>query len=598
MRLGSARLVGTACVLAACVASTVSTVVDAADPAKVLRIAFPDVTNLDPQQLTDLYSSRVANAIFEGLYQYDYLESPARIIPNAATALPEIGEGGKVWTIRVRAGIRFADHPAFKGLPRELVAADYVYSIKRWLDPNLKGGGEPTLTDLIVGARALVDAARRPGAKFDYDAPIAGLRAIDRRTLHIALTQVDYTLLERLARMQSFAVAREVVEASGVDIVSSPVGTGPYRLKEWKRGSRVVLEANPLYRGTTFPQDAPPGQRYLIDEMKGVRLPAIGRIELHVIEEEIPELLGFEKGTFDYVVLTGPTARRLLKDGNVRPEYASRGIRHIRYVVPALIYTYFNMDDPVVGGYAPERIALRRAIGMGFNTPDFIRVLYGGDALPATQLLPPGIQAHDDSLPSRSFHDPVAARALLDRFGYRDRDGDGFREMPDGKPLLLTQNSMPESFSRETDALWIASMKAIGVRLQVNTAPFGDLLQQSLAGQLQMFNLGYRSDSPSGYSIMSTQWGKAPPDTNRSRFRNADYDAAYEAFLRTPPGPERNALARRASDVVQAFAPITFQVYPVGNAFAHPWLKGYYPSNFGFSWKYLDIDVARRAKGS
>ena len=61
----------------------------------------------------------------------------------------------------------------FKGKPRELVAADYVYSIKRSLDPNLRGGGDPALTDLIVGARPVVDAARKPGGKFDYDAPIA-----------------------------------------------------------------------------------------------------------------------------------------------------------------------------------------------------------------------------------------------------------------------------------------------------------------------------------------------------------------------------------------------------------------------------------------
>lgn len=596
MRRPLARLIASAALLAACIVPAGPPAAHAADPQKVLRIAFPDVTNLDPQQLTDLYSARVANAVFEGLYQYDYLANPARIVPNTATALPEISEGGKVWTIRLQPGIRFADHPAFNGAARELVAADYVYSLKRWLDPNLKGGGEPTLANLVAGARALVDAARKPGGKLDYDAPIAGLRAIDRHTLRIELVDVDYTLLERLARVQSFAIAREVVEAAGAEIVSMPVGTGPYRLQEWKRGSRLVLEANPAYRAIAFPRDAPPAQRHLVEEMKGVRLPAIGRIELNIIEEEIPELLGFEKGEFDYVLLTGTAARRLLQNGKLKPEYASRGIRHIRFVVPALIYTYFNMEDPVVGGYAAERIALRRAIGMGFNTPDFIRVLYGGDALPATQLLPPGVQAHDASLPARSSYDPAAARALLDRFGYRDRDGDGFREQPDGKPLLLTQNSMPESFSRETDALWLASMKAIGIRMQVNTAPFGELLKQSLAGQLQIFNLGYRSDSPSGYSIMSTQWGKAPPDTNRSRFRNADYDAAYEAFLRTPPGAERNALAKRASDVIQAFAPITYQVYPIGNAFAQPWLKGYYPSTYGFSWKYLDLDVARRAK--
>lgn len=565
----------------------------AADPAKVLRIPFPDVTALDPQQIGDLYSVRVSNAIFEGLYQYTYLAEPARIVPNTAAALPEITDGGKTWTIRLQKGIRFTDDPAFRTLPRELVAADYVYSLKRWLDPNLKGGGEPALTDLIAGARAIVDAARQPGGRFDYDAPIAGLRALDAYTLQITLTQVDYTLLERLANWQSFAVAREVIEARGPDTSTGPVGTGPYQLKEWKRGSRVVLEANPHYRTLAFPEAADPALASIVAGMKGVRLPAVGRIELEIVEEEIPQVLGFEKGDFDYVQLGG-ASRRLLQDGKLRPDYAARGIHHVRFVVPALIYTYFNMDDPAVGGYAPERIALRRAIGMGFNTPDFIRVIYGGNALPAMQLLPPGIEAHDATRDGKSSFDAVAARALLDRFGYKDRDGDGYREAPGGTPLTLTQSSPPDSLSRETDALWLSSMKAIGLRMQINTAPFAELLKQSLAGQLQLFNLGYRSPGPSGFVILSTLWGKAPPDTNRSHFRNADYDAAYEAFLRTPPGPERNQQARRMSDIVQAYAPIFYQVYPIGNAFAQPWLKGYYPSIFGFSWKYLDIDVAKK----
>ena len=566
----------------------------AADAAKVLRIALPDITSLDPQQGTDLYSTRITTHIFEGLYQYDYLSTPAKIIPDTAAAMPEITDNGRTWSVRLQKGIRFADDAAFRGKPRELVADDYVYSLKRWLDPNLKGGGDPQLTDLLVGARPVIDAARKPGATFDYDAPIDGLRSIDRHTLQLKLTAPDYTLLERLASLPSFAVAREAVEAAGADVMTRPVGTGPYRLTEWKRGSRIVLEANPHYRMLTFPDSADPANRALVQRMKGVKLPAIGRIEVSIIEERLPELLAFERGELDYVALGGQTTDRVLADGKVRPEFAARGIQHVRYVVPALIYTYFNMEDPVVGGYTPERIALRRAIGMGFNTPGFIRVLYAGQAIPANQLLPPGVTGHDPALATKSSYDPAGARALLDRFGYKDRNGDGLREMPHGKPLVLTQNSLPDSWSREADTLWLKSMEAIGLKMQINTAPFADLLKQSLAGQLQMFNLGIRSLDSSGYQILQTLWGKSPPDTNRARFKLAEYDNAYEAFVRTAPGPERNALVRRMSELVQAYAPMTFQVYSVGNTVLQPWVKGYYPSAFGFSWKYLDIDNTQR----
>jgi len=380
----------------------------AADPAKVLRIAFPDITALDPQQVQDLYSVRVCQALFEGLYQYAYLREPAPIIPNTAAGMPEIADGGRRWTIRLRPGIHFTDDPAFKSRPRELVAADYVYSLKRWLDPTQKAGGDAVLTDLIVGARGVVDAARKPGARFDYDTPIEGLRAVDRYTLEIRLTDVDYTLLERLASWRALAVAREVIEARGLDTSAAPVGTGPYRLKEWKRGSRIVLEANPDYRTVTFPEDIDPAFAQFAVGMKGVKLPAVGRVELSIIEEELPELLAFEKGDFDYALLGGSASKRLLHDGKLKPEYRTRGIRHVRYAVPALLYTYFNLDDPVVGGNAQEKIALRRAIGLGFNTPEFVRVVQGGDGIPATQLLPPGVDGYDAAAAKRPPYDPAA----------------------------------------------------------------------------------------------------------------------------------------------------------------------------------------------
>jgi ABC-type transport system substrate-binding protein len=183
----------------------------AADMHKVLRIASNDITSLDPQQGTDLYSTRVATSIFEGLYEFEYLSSGSKVIPCTAEALPAIGDDGKTWTMRVKKGIYFTDDPAFKGKPRELVAADYAYAIERVMDPNLRSGGDPALSDLIVGARAIVDAARKPGGKFDYDAPMAGLSTPDRYTLVIKLVHPDYTLLERLAGLNMMAVAREVV---------------------------------------------------------------------------------------------------------------------------------------------------------------------------------------------------------------------------------------------------------------------------------------------------------------------------------------------------------------------------------------------------
>ncbi len=572
-----------------------SAVVHAADPNKVLRIASPDITSLDPQQGTDLYSTRVATQIFEALYQFDYFATPAKVIPDTAEAMPVITDGGKTWTIKIQKGIYFAADPAFKGKKRELTAADYVYSFKRTIDPNLRTGGDAALTDLIVGARAVVDAARKPGAKLDYDAPIEGLRAFDRYTLQIRLASPDYTLLERLAGLPMMAVVREAVEAAGADVMTRPVGTGPYRLKEWRKASRVVLEANPDYRALRYPESSDPQHRALIERMKGKTLPQIGRIEISIIDEPQPQLLAFLQGDLDWIALGGDYVTRVLAHGKLKPELAAKGIQHLRFGAPSLTFTYFNMDDPIVGGYSTAQVALRRAIAMGYNVDEMIRVLFAGNALPANQLLPPGVNGHDPSLPPKSLYDPAGARALLDRFGYKDVDGDGYRETPDGKPLTVVRGTLPESWYREMDTLWKKNMEAIGIRMQVNQQTFAELLNLSRAGKLPMFNLGIRSLEPSGYQILQTLWGKETRDTNPSGFKRPDYDAAYEQFLRTPAGPERIALARKMSDISQAYMPMMLHTYAVGNVLHYPWVVGYWPSQFGFSWKYVDIDPAKRA---
>jgi oligopeptide transport system substrate-binding protein len=566
----------------------------AADMNKVLRISSGDVTSLDPQQGTDLRSTRVASHIFEGLYEFDYLATPAKVIPNTAEAMPQISADGRIWTIKVKRGIRFADDPVFKGKARELVAEDYVYSIKRSLDPNLRAGGDPALTDLIEGARPIVDAARKSGAKFDYDAKIAGLIALDSHTLQIRLTHPDYTVLERLAVLPSMAVAREAIEGAGNDVMSRPVGTGPYVLKEWKRASRIVLEANPHYRKLAFPESNDPAHKSVIAQMKGRALPAIGRIEVSIIEESGSEYLTFDQGDLDLISLTGDVAPRALDGDKLKPSLARKGIAHHRFAAPTMTYTYFNMEDPIVGGYTREQIALRRAIAMGFNTDELIRVLFNGHARPATQLLPPGVQGHDPSIPVKSLYDPEGAKALLDRFGFKDRDGDGYRETPDGKPITLVRGTLPESWYREADTLWKKNMDAIGLRMTVQQQTFAELLNLSLAGKLPMFNLGLRALEPSGYLVLETLWGKSPHDTNRARFRNAEYDKAYDAFLGTPAGPQRVALARKMSEIVQAYMPMTLHTNGIGNVLTYPWVLGYRPSQFGQSWKYVDLDVAKR----
>jgi len=235
------------------------------------------------------------------------------------------------------------------------------------------------ISDLVVGARAVVDAAKTSG-KFDFDRPIEGLRALDRYTLQLHLGAVNFPIIEDFINVA--AVAREVVESAGDDTRTRAVGTGPYRVREWKRGSRLVLEANPKYRPLRFPDGSDPAQAALARSMQGKTLPQIGVVEINFMDEEIPRLLLFEQGGLDYVVLRADVATRLLQRDKLKPEYVARGISRQVFPEPFLFGFYFNIADPVIGGMTNERIALRRAIALGIDQMTMVDVLYAGQALP------------------------------------------------------------------------------------------------------------------------------------------------------------------------------------------------------------------------
>jgi oligopeptide transport system substrate-binding protein len=570
----------------------------AADLNKTLRVAFPSAeTGFDPQAVGDIYSQYVIHAIFDPLYRYDYLARPYRVVPNIATALPEISSDGKTWTMHVRPGIYFSDDPAFNDKKRELTAADYVFAWKRVIDPKMRSNNLSVFDGKLVGADRVVAAAKTSG-KFDYDAPIEGLRAIGRYTIQIKLNFPTYELLSDLTTTPTAAVAREVIEKYGDEsgwAMANPVGTGPYRLKEWRRAQRIVLEANPGFRNETFPESSKPEDRAIMGEMRGKKIPAIGRIEISVIEESNPRLLAFQNRELDYVQAPPDIVTNVLgPDNKLKPELARQGIVLARGIQPAITYTYFNMEDPVVGGYAKDKIALRRALSMAFNVEEEIRIIRQGQGEPATQPIPPNTSGYDPTLKGNTKHDVAGAKALLDKFGYVDRDGDGWRDLPDGRPLKIMMGSDPSALLRQYDELWQRNLNAIGVRIEFVKQKWPDLLKMGRYGQLQMWFLGNINTTPEGFGFMSLLYGPHSGISNLSRFNLPEFNKLYEQAQQLPESPERARLFRRMSELVNAYAPWMYNAYRYENILVQPWVQGFKHTVYEqHPWRYYDIDVER-----
>ncbi len=181
----------------------------AADNTKTLRVTFQAAeTGFDPVRISDYYSGTVIEAIFDPLLTYDYLARPAKLVPNVARALPVISDNGRTYTLGIKPGIFFSDDPAFKGRKRELTAADYAYSIKRFMDPANRSPYAFLYAGKIVGLDELAALAKKAGG-FNYAAPVSGLEVLDRYTLRIRLNETDFNFSHVLAFPLAGAVARK-----------------------------------------------------------------------------------------------------------------------------------------------------------------------------------------------------------------------------------------------------------------------------------------------------------------------------------------------------------------------------------------------------
>jgi ABC-type transport system substrate-binding protein len=588
---------------AVAVALAAPRVAHSAAPPKTLRVTFQAAeSGFDPVKVSDYYSGTIIEQIFDPLLTYDYLARPAKLVPNVAESLPDISEDGRTYTLTIRRGIYFSDDPAFKGQRRELTAQDYAYSIKRFLDPRNRSPYAFLFEGKIAGLDELAAQAKTSGS-FDYDARVPGLETPGRYTLRIRLTQTDFNFSHVLAFTLVGAVAREAIEAYGDDTASRPVGTGPFRLASYTRSSKIVLEANPTYRGAVwnFTPGDDPRDRDIAARMSGRTLPQIERVEVSIMEETQSRWLAFQSGDTDLEYQLAEIAPLFLEaDGTLKAEFVRKGIRVERSVDPEITYTYFNMQEKIgnepnpVGGFSKEKIALRRAIAMAYKLEDQIRIIRKRQAVRAEFPIPPGVAGHDPHYRSSITHSPRVANALLDKFGYK-KGSDGYRTLPDGKPLTIRYSSTPSERDRQFDELMKRSLDSIGVRLEIHKDRFPELLKLETQCRLMMRGAAWIADYPDGDNFMQLLYGPNSGQSNNACYKSDEYDRRYERSRLLPEGPERDKLYREMTRLMEVHTVWILADSRYRNVLLHPHVIGFrkHPVLHA-EWLYIDIDTNRR----
>ncbi|WP_176646903.1 ABC transporter substrate-binding protein [Duganella sp. SG902] len=522
---------------------------------KVLR-AFLSTgeTALDPAVASDIATLSLLENLFDPLLRYDYLARPVKLIPNTTAAMPEVSGDGKTYTFRLRDDVYFTPDAAFKAAKRQVTADDYVYSFKRLHDPALKS---PWL--------------------YLFDG-VADVQAPDKLTLRIRLKAPDPNFLFYLAMPATSVVAREVMEAYGAQAGNHPVGSGPFKIGTWKRSDQIILLANRDFRPMEF---------------QGKRLPILDRIDIKIVEEYQSRVLGFLNGEFDFLEQLPESMKEMVltDDAQLKPELARKGIVLAPFPVLQTYYMWMNMDDPLIGGYSKEKVALRRAIALGYNQAEDIALMKKGLALPAVTPLPPNVLGNDPRYRSPVAYDPALANALLDRYGYR-KAGDGFRTQPDGKPLTLVMHSEASTVGRLRDELWRKNLNAIGLKVVFKSDKKTEIIKASRLGAVMMFETNWVADFPDGDNFYQLLYGPNAGRANYARFNLPAYNQRYEQARLMGESPRRTALYDELANIIHAYTPWVLLTHPISADLQQPWLKNYrrHPVEFT-NWRYLDVDA-------
>jgi ABC-type transport system substrate-binding protein len=283
-----------------------------------------------------------------------------------------------------------------------------------------------------------------------------------------------------------------------------------------------------------------------------------------------------------------------LPGNKLSPELARRGVTIHQLIDPEITYTYFNMRDPVIGGFSREKVALRRAIAMSYDITEEIHVVRKDQAVEVQSLIPQDVAGFDPKYRSGIVFDPAAANALLDKFGYR-RGRDGFRTLPDGSPLVIKRWSRSgDSEARELDDLWLKSLGRIGLRVETVTTKFADLLKAGRQCLPMMANGAWIADYPDADNFMQLLSGANIGQSNYACYSSPEYDRLYQAARQLPDSPERNAIYRDMNRRLEADTVWKLGVSRLRTMLIQPTVKAYKKHPILHAeWAYIDVDVQR-----
>lgn len=629
--------------------------------------------HLDPVSSYSENEAIFTGQIYEPVVQYHFLERPYRLVPLTANALPEPhyfdAEGRAlpddaprtavaeaVYRITIKPGILYQPHPAFARDAdghylyhaldrdslgdrsrladfeatgtRELVAADYVYEIKRLVKPGLHSPLAGLMSKYIKGLgafgqrlREMEDATGEPVDLREVDFP--GARVIDRYTFELVIGE-KYPQFRYWLAMSFFApvpweadvfYGRPGMKERNITLDWYPVGTGPYMLTDNNPNRRMVLERNPNYRGETYPDHGEPGDaaRGLLARA-GQRMPFIDIAYYSLEKEPIPEWTKFLQGYYDVSDVLADSFDQAIRfnaqgDAQLTDAMREKGIELVTAVTTSISYMGFNMLDPVVGGDGESARLLRRAISIAVDYEELISIFANGRGVPAQGPIPPGIFGHVDG--AEGINPYVyrwdnghavrrgldEARALMREAGYPDG-----RDAASGKQLTLYFETVSSGPGSKSLLNWYRKQfDKLGIQLVIRATDYNRFQEKVRKGTAQIFGWGWNADYPDPENFLFLLYGPNGKvehhGENAVNYANPRYDALFEQMRTMPDGPGRQALIDEMVGLLRRDAPWLWGFHPTAYTLFHDWYGNAKPNLMARNTlKYKTIDPELRAQ--
>lgn len=535
------------------------------------------VSTLDPAVSYDTVSAQVVYQIHETLFEYEYLIRPYTLKPLLAQSLPIIAQEGTEYTFKIKKGIYYHPHVAFKK-PRELKAIDFIHQLKRVAFKKTMSNGWWLFQDKIKGLDKFRDEAKTIDDIFKLK--VEGLQVLSDYSFKVLLTRPYPQLIYSMAMSFTAPVPEELIRHYNNDLSQDAIGTGPYIFQDWKKSNSIHLTKNNSYHNSYYPKngDRRAHQEKLLDD-KGKKIPFIDEINFSIINEAQTRWLNFRSRKIDFITLTKdhfPIA--LDEDGNLNADFSKNNIN--LQIAPTLTYWWlaFNMKDRLLG----KNLNLRKAIAHAVDINRYIRIFTNNIGQKANSIYPPGIPGYNPSAKLPYSYDIKKAKQYLKKAGY-----------PNGKGLETIRYDIRGSttVSRQMGEFIKAELAKVGIKVDIIINSFPAFLKKAKSGQLQFWYGGWAMDYPNGENIVQLLMSKnAAPGPNTSSYSSKIVDKAYTLISTTKKRVSVIEAMHEVENQVNKDLPWVMLFYSRNYILYHDHIKNFRQSDLMYNYyKYLKI---------